>query len=201
MFNGASGDVNNVDRRRPGERSKPWQKMRAVAEDLAQATARICREITYRDAVSLAVQTEELELSVRRPDDARLRWARSVVQGITNRDRMTRSQVYAEEAIALAGSPERVRIPLQAMRVGELGIAAVPCEVFAETGLEIKQRSAVKPSFVIELANGYNGYVPTPRQHAWGGYETWPARSAYLEVDAAPRIRDGVLALLARVSR
>ena len=25
----------------------------------------------------------------------------------------------------------------------------------------------------IELANGYNGYLPTPQQHALGGYETW----------------------------
>ena len=30
---------------------------------------------------------------------------------------------------------------LQAMRIGDLGIAAIPCEVFAETGLAIKQQS------------------------------------------------------------
>src|SRR4029453_10424049 len=89
----------------------------------------------------------------------------------------------------------------QAIRIGDLGMAAIPCEVFAETGLEIKQRSALRPTFVIELANGYNGYLPTPEQHAWGGYETWPARSAYLEVEAAPKIRDGVLDLLASVAR
>jgi hypothetical protein len=87
------------------------------------------------------------------------------------------------------------------LRIGDLGIAAVPCEVFAATGLEIKASSPLKPTFLIELANGYNGYLPTPEQHAWGGYETWPARSSYLEVDAAPRIRDGVLDLLASVAR
>jgi neutral ceramidase len=201
MFNGASGDVNNVDRRQPAERSKPWHKMQAVAKDLATAAARICREVEYRDTVPLAVATNELELSVRRPDEARLRWAHGVVQGIQDRNKLTRPQVYAEEAIALAEGPPRVRVPLQAIRIGALGIAAVPCEVFAEDGLEIKQRSAIKRTFVIELANGYNGYLPTPRQHAWGGYETWPARSAYLEVDAAPKIRDAVLALLGSVSR
>ena len=68
--------------------------------------------------------------------------------------------------------------------------------MFAQTGLEIKRRAALKPTFIVELANGYNGYLPTPDQHALGGYETWPARSSYLEVDAAPRIRDALLGLL-----
>ena len=30
---------------------------------------------------------------------------------------------------------------LQAMRIGDLGIATIPCEVFAETGLAIKPQS------------------------------------------------------------
>nr|WP_254053500.1 hypothetical protein [Singulisphaera sp. GP187] len=38
---------------------------------------------------------------------------------------------------------------------------------------EIKQKSPFKPSFTIELANGSYGYLPTPRHHALGGYETW----------------------------
>ena len=201
MSNGASGDVNNVNRGQAPERSPPWQKMQAVAEDLAQAAARLCRQVQYRDSVTLAVATRELELAVRRPDEARLRWARKVVEGIQDRDKLTRPQVYADEAIALAEFPERVSVPLQAIRIGDLGIAAVPCEVFAATGLEIKARSPLKPTFLIELANGYNGYLPTPEQHAWGGYETWPARSSYLEVEAAPKIRDGVLDLLASIAR
>jgi hypothetical protein len=171
--------------------------MQTVAEDLAHATARLCRDIQYRDSTTLSVATRALELAVRQPDEARLRWARSVVEGIKDRNKMTRPQVYAAEAIALAGGPERVSVPLQAMRIGELGIAAIPCEVFAETGLEIKHGSRLQPTFVIELANGYNGYLPTPHQHSLGGYETWPARSAYLEVEAAPKIRDRVLELLA----
>jgi len=46
------------------------------------------------------------------------------------------------------------------------------------------------------LANGYNGYLPTPAQHKLGGYETWRARSSYLEVDASNKIQDTVLNLL-----
>ncbi len=198
MTNGASGDVNSVQRGEAAERSPPWKKMQTVAVDLAEATARLCREMEYRDSVPLSVATGELDLAVRRPDESRLRWARQMVESIRDREKLTRPQVYADEALALAAGPERISVPLQAIRIGELGIAAAPCEVFAQTGLEIKQRSPLKPTFVIELANGYAGYLPTPEQHAWGGYETWPARSSFLEVEAAPKIRDSLLDLLAR---
>ena len=53
------------------------------------------------------------------------------------------------------------------------GVASIPFEVFAETGLEIKAKSPFKQTFVIGLSNGYWGYLPTPAQHELGGYETW----------------------------
>lgn len=82
------------------------------------------------------------------------------------------------------------------MRIGDVGIVAIPCEVFAEIGLELKKRSPFQPTIVIELANGYNGYLPTPAQHKLSGYETWRARSSYLEVDASPKIVGALLAML-----
>jgi hypothetical protein len=66
-------------------------------------------------------------------------------------------------------------------------------------GLAIKQRSPFKQTFTIELANGCNGYLPPPEQHKLGGYETWRARSSYLETEAAPRIFDTLMALFARL--
>ncbi|MFO7976876.1 MAG: hypothetical protein R6V12_19875, partial [Candidatus Hydrogenedentota bacterium] len=81
------------------------------------------------------------------------------------------------------------------LRIGDLSIAAIPCEVFAETGLEIKEKSPFAKTFTIELANGYNGYLPTPEQHALGGYETWRARSSCLEVPASDAITTAVFEL------
>jgi hypothetical protein len=96
--------------------------------------------------------------------------------------------------------PRTVKVKLQAFRVGELGIVAIPCEVFVEIGLEIKKKSPLKATFTIELANGYNGYLPTPEQHKLGGYETWRARSAYLEAGASPKIVATVKQLLKAVA-
>ena len=90
---------------------------------------------------------------------------------------MTLPEVYAKEAIFLHDEAER-ELKLQAIRVGDLGIAAIPNEVYALTGLKIKARSPFPSTFSIEPANGAEGYIPPPEQHRLGGYTTWPARTA-----------------------
>src|SRR5262249_48177846 len=87
-----------------------------------------------------------------------------------------------------------------AIRIGNLGITAIPNEVFAITGLKIKAQSPFDVTMNIELANGAEGYIPPPEQHALGGYTTWPARTAGLEVEAEPKIVATVLDLLERVA-
>jgi neutral ceramidase len=50
--------------------------------------------------------------------------------------------------------PETVDALAQTFRIGDLGFAALPFEVFTEIGFEIQQRSPFKGTIVIELANG-----------------------------------------------
>ena len=93
-------------------------------------------------------------------------------------------------------SRQRSPLKLQAIRIGALGIAAAPCEVFASTGLEIKAQSPLAQTFTVTLANGYNGIPANPARPQLGGYETWLARSSYSEVEASEKIRDELLRLL-----
>ena len=83
---------------------------------------------------------------------------------------------------------------------GNLGITAIPNEVYAITGLKLKRQSPLPTTFNVELANGAEGYIPPPEQHALGGYTTWPARTAGLEVQAEPRIVEALLGLLEEVA-
>jgi hypothetical protein len=144
---------------------------------------------------------KEIELGVRLPSEDDIKRAKEILNKAQGKGLKTLPEVYARETVLLAKYPPTVKLKLQALRVGELGIVAIPCEVFVQIGLEIKKKSPLKPTFTIELANGYNGYLPTPEQHQWGGYETWRARSSYLEVDASTKITATVLELLAQVSR
>ena len=199
MSNGTSGDVSINDFSAKQERLPAWVKMQRVADDLAAEVVKVTGDIGHHTTAPLAVAATELQLGVRRPDAKRLVWARRTLAYATDPKRLTRPVIYAQETLALAKFPAKVPVALQAFRIGDLRIITVPCEMFAETGLALKQEAGLGPLFIIELANGYRGYLPTPRQHEWGGYETWPARSSYLEVQAAPKIRAALLGLLSKL--
>lgn len=200
MSNGTSGDINNVNFREARPAQPPYAQMRIVAGELAEEAARVLGSIEYHTEVTLAARTRELELGVRRPDGMELSRAREILAEAGDRELRTLPEIYARETVLLDEYPEEVPVTLQALRIGDLAIAAIPCEVFVEIGLEIKRDSPFPMTFTIELANGYNGYLPTEEQHELGGYETWRARSSYLEVGAAGKITDAVVGLLGELN-
>jgi hypothetical protein len=157
------------------------------------------RRIEHRSAVTLAMAEARLSLRRRVPDARRLAWARDLLSNMGERKPKDQPEVYAREQVFLHEEPVR-ELKLQALRVGELGITALPNEVFAITGLKLKAQSPLQPTFNIELANGADGYIPPPEQHLLGGYTSWPARTAGLEVEAEPRIVETLLGLLEKVS-
>lgn len=197
MSNGTSGDINNINFFEASKgRQAPLEQIRLVAADVAESARSAWARIEYHDWVSLSVREQELELGVRRPSADELERARTILNDSSDRPLKGLRAIYAGETIDLAEYPATVPLKVQAMRIGELAITTTPCETFVETGLAIKQQSPFRPTFTIELANGYNGYLPTPEQHALGGYETWRAKSSYLAVDAEPKIRATLLRLL-----
>ena len=203
MSNGTSGDVNNINfgGSAPGKQ-QPGEQIRLVADSVAKTALAAYKKITFSDRITLAAAVKDIELGVRKPDEADLKRAQEILE--QNKDKKVLAglpAVYARETVMMAKFPDKVTAKIQALRIGELGIAAIPCEVFTEIGLDIKKRSPLKQTFTIELANGYNGYLPTAAQHKLGGYETWRARSSYLEVDAATKITDTVLGLLKDVAK
>jgi hypothetical protein len=90
---------------------------------------------------------------------------------------------------------------VQAIRIGDLALCALPGEPFCQTGLDLKAKSPFKPTVMVGMANDYAGYLPTEEQHALGGYETWRAKSSFLEVKAATKIRHTALELLSALAK
>ena len=178
----------------------PYGKIKLVADDLAQEVLRVRQTLTHQDWVPLKAAASELELAVRRPTPEMIQWADSVLTkpgGTAPVHRLERP--YAERVIAARlEKSDTVHFVIQAFRIGELGIASIPFEVFTETGLEIKARSPFKDTFTIELANGSNGYLPTPRHHDLGGYETWLGTNR-VERQASEKITARALELLQSV--
>ena len=171
----------------------------AYAREIAQRVAGMVRGMQWRESAPLKMAERTLAFGYRVPDEHRLAWAHEMAAKLGDKLPESQPEIYALEAIYLHERP-RTELKLQALSIGELGIAAIPNEVFALTGLKLKRYSPFAATFNIELANGAEGYIPPPEQHALGGYTTWPARTAGLETQAEPRIVEAMLSLLEEVA-
>jgi len=196
MSQGTSGDQHWMDFSRPAKKGDH----KSYAASVVKVAHEAYQRIQYHDWVPLAMRERQLKLGVRRPPEARLAWARPIAEKLGDRLPRTREEVYAREQILLSKTPATRELTLQALRVGQLGITAIPCEVYGITGLRLKAQSPLVPTMNIELANGEEGYIPPPEQHALGGYSTWEARTSCLEKTAEPKIVEAVLSLLENVS-
>jgi Neutral/alkaline non-lysosomal ceramidase, N-terminal len=201
LSNGTSGNINNIDFRASGKSQEPYEQIRVVAELVAAEAARVAGSIEYHDRVPLTMREARLRLGRRPTPKDEVERARFILSKAKGPTLSGTAEVYARETVLLNEFPPVVETIVQAIRIGELGIAASPCETFVETGLAIKKESPLKPTFTIELANDYRGYLPTAEHHQLGGYETWRARSSFLEVDAEAKIRRKILELLREVAK
>jgi hypothetical protein len=205
MSNGTSGNINNVNYAAPPPPKRATgEQITLVAQSVATTALAAYSHLSWQGSAPLATAERDLTLAVRKPTPDELTRAKTIV-ATTKRDPdgqfSGRKPIYALETLALADYPATVPVKLQAHRIGALTIAAIPCEVFVEIGLALKSSKPLGDHFTISLANGYNGYLPTPEHHALGGYETWRARSSYLEIEASTKITATLRELLSTVAK
>lgn len=199
MSNGTSGNINNINFTKPGEKMAPYEKMRLVANDVADATFKAYKTIQWHDSAPLGAAFQDMEIGFRHPTPEQLERAKGILAKIKpDAKPNTMEEIYADRTVRVNGYPQRGKIPLQALRIGDVGIGTIPTEVFVEVGLEMKKRSPFKPTFVMSLTHGYFGYLPTPEQHKLGGYETWLGTNR-LEVDASNKIITALLEMLGKL--
>lgn len=178
MSNGTSGDINNIPFLVDRPPREPFEQIRIVAQKAADTAWLAHRKIEqHRSDVRLGMRERVITLQYRRPTEEQVAAARKVleVNDPAEIEKLPRlAQNYARSTINAAERKEdTVDVKLQAIRIGDLAVCAIPFETFVEIGLELKDRSPFPQTMVVGLANGRYGYLPTPEQHRLGGYETW----------------------------
>ena len=157
------------------------------------------QKIKQRDKqIKLGMRQREIVLKHREISSEQLAAARKTA-AITDKKEIANlprhAQVCARRTIALAEQGPTVTVKLQAIRIGDLAVCGIPFETLVEIGLELKDRSPMKQTMVIGLANGRYGYLPTPAQHRLGGYETWIGTNK-VQKDASDIITKHLLEML-----
>ena len=199
MANGTSGDANNINFRNPQPRKQPYEQMRYVAEDVAAKVNGALAKVTWQNSAPVAARYRELGVAWRKIDPELIAWAKETEA------KTPRIQGKADLPLAYAGRVQRLaqaspetKAAVQILRIGDICIGTTPTETFAETGVEFHKRNPFAKSFMVELANGYYGYMPTPRHFELGGYETWPGTNN-LEPQASVKMMDALLEMAAEV--
>lgn len=99
---------------------------------------------------------------------------------------MTREQLRDKQPIV----PFEIKIIAQ----DNWALVAVPCELFIEWGDLIRENSPFEYTAVVELANGWNGYIPTKEAfQRSGGYETKEVTTSTLVPEAGDMVLEAVV--------
>lgn len=193
---GACGDVTQVDNLRAGSEFGPaWCSLvgKALAAEVIQAVARM----TWSPDVRTAAAVRIIDIPLREPHDID-RPGPSLGLGSGE----IAEEVFARERALVHAERQRnplVSCEIQALRIGDLGIAANGAELFCALGLDIQSASPFAQTWVSTMSNQWIGYVPTASAYFAGGYEPRTARSSKLAPQAGQAIVATSLSLLGRL--
>ena len=200
FLQGACGDVTQVNNLDPHANpdSDAWSQL--VGGRVGAEAVKVLLGMSQTRTTEVPVDTRQKTWNIARriPAPDRVKAALDLVQK-PEKDGGP-DWVWAKETVMLdaliAKSPE-VEVEVQAIQIGPVVCVSNPSEYFCANGLAIKAGSGFPITFLVELANGCTGYVPTEEafgEHG-GGYETRLTSYSNLEVTAGTLFRVHGIAL------
>ncbi len=200
--NGCCGNLCQIDVFDPDRAAKGDPILEALAKGIADAVDRAEAEAEFVDDLPLDARSVETQIPLRHVAPEVEQAAREVLEDEEydeSNAAAQREHTYARMVIELVEEKrERPLTPaeIQALRIGDVALVMLPGEVFVEHGLTIKLQSPAKRTFVVELANGIVGYVPTREAFPGGGYEQRLGNNSKLSPVAGEMMTETALALL-----
>jgi hypothetical protein len=194
---GGCGNAGPQNFEKPPEEDRMQQALRTGRVLGGEVIKLLSGSRAEQDTLDLDVMTRTFGSPMRPISEERLEKARSELRHDRLSDeelqdgQAVREHYYNYWALALTeGEFARDSFPvrLTVARLGEVAIACNSAELFAEYQLELKELSPYPNTMVVELTNGYCGYIPTRTALALGAYETWPAYSSKLPPEAGDRL-------------
>jgi len=193
MANGTSGDTNCIDFSRP---NKPFT-YHEVGQYVASRILDALPNAQFDLNPTLNARFTTIEANVRLADPKELEQAKAYVQSkLGDRLPTTLEENYARETVLLSEMPPTRALPLQALQIGKMVIAAYPTETYTATGQSVRLQSQFPFTLNIGLANDLAGYLPPANQFPLGGYTTWRARTSCLAENTESRVVTELVSLI-----
>ena len=172
FLNGCAGNINHIDayKRMVGYKY-PADHYVYMGETLAGEVLRIHdEELRAVEHAELGVENQVFRAKRRQPSEADIAFSKRVLaEEVPERHDI----VYAEEIKMMCDHPKFFEnVEVQALRMGESVLVALPGEIFCDIGQRIKERSGFEQCMVVQLVGGTVGYVVSEPAFSAGVYES-----------------------------
>jgi hypothetical protein len=196
FVNGAQGTM-DID----GLRDRDWSGMERVGKALAAAVSATAKTVKLSASAQIRGVWVSYDIPARRVSDTELAWAEEILKKTGGAIQPVADGVGDDyKAGLLKRLRERQDRPIPAeqicLAVDGSAFVSVPGELFTEIGVRIKRGSPFRQTYIVGLANGCIGYIPTRKAIGQGGYES---ETRELDDAAEDIIMAQSLALLERV--
>jgi hypothetical protein len=196
VLNGCCGNIHHTNHLNPHH----VDDHRRMGRELTETTSEILTRLEYKDASELDWRYRHVPIAWRSLDETTLQKARDMVKKFpqpqwmnAEKTRVTWEWMYAISILDIEKQMQRSSAfdyEIQALRIGEIGLVALPGEPFVQGQLRLKIESPAYPTYVAHMSNSYGGYIPTPEALQRGGYETNPSNWSKLGPGALDDIVD-----------
>jgi hypothetical protein len=198
FLNGACGDVTQVNNlsMQDGEFGEKWAAR--IGRKVGAEVIKVLADAEPGQTAPITATHKRLRIRTRDVSEERFQKALALVKANGPQDV---EWIFARDEVLLheqnKWEPE-ADCEIQAIQIGPAAYVSNPAEYFCQFGLNIKARSSFEYTWVVELANGCIGYVPTPEAMGphGGGYEPRLGMGSKLVPEAGQMIEDTSVELL-----
>ncbi|MFH1006085.1 MAG: neutral/alkaline non-lysosomal ceramidase N-terminal domain-containing protein [Candidatus Latescibacterota bacterium] len=168
--NGAQGTM-DID----GLRDRDWEGVDRIGTALSEAVAGIARKVAPSAQPTVRGSHVRYALPARKITDSELAWAEQTL-GETEESTQTLPDGVGDDFLAALYKRLRevqddpIGMEQICIAVDDTVFLSVPGELFTEIGSRIKAESPFRHTWLIGLANGSVGYLPTRKAIEEGGY-------------------------------
>ncbi|MBU4212885.1 MAG: hypothetical protein KKD33_09910, partial [Verrucomicrobia bacterium] len=184
-----------------GLRDRDWAGVERVGRALAEAVEGTLATVAPRATIHLRSESCRYTVPARKISDEEKIWAETIVKqtgGVVKPVADGVGDDYKANLILRLWKAQDQAIDLEqtCLAVDDCAFISFPGELFTEIGQRIKAASPFRHTYILGLANGCIGYVPTREAIRQGGYEPLVRR---VDDSAAKIIEEQSLVLLRSV--
>lgn len=171
FVNGAQGTM-DID----GLKDRDWPGMERVGRALAEAVADTAKKIIPKPESVIRVASRCYSIPARKISDKEKAWAEDILKQTGGNLQPLADGVgddYKAKLYLKLWENQHQEIPVEqtCLVIDDCAFLSFPGELFTEIGMRIKAESPFRHTYILGLANGHIGYVPTAEAIRQGGYE------------------------------